>query len=96
VKRRDQVRTALEAIPGLTLAEPEGAFYAFFRIEGVTDDSTAFTSRLVRETGVALTPGVAFGEAGEGYVRLCFAAREETVTEALARLSAFLAPAARR
>jgi aspartate aminotransferase len=94
VKRRDQVRTALEAIPGLTLAEPEGAFYAFFRIEGVTDDSTAFTSRLVRETGVALTPGVAFGEAGEGYVRLCFAAREETVTAALARLSAFLAPAA--
>jgi aspartate/methionine/tyrosine aminotransferase len=90
VKRRAQVRNALKAIPGLSLVEPDGAFYAFFRIDGVTDDSTAFTSRLVRETGVALTPGVAFGAAGEGYVRLCFAAQEATVTEALARLGAFL------
>jgi aspartate/methionine/tyrosine aminotransferase len=90
VKRRAQVRDALNAIPGLALAEPDGAFYAFFRIDGVTDDSTAFTSRLVRETGVALTPGVAFGEAGEGYVRLCFAAQEATVTEALARVGGFL------
>jgi aspartate/methionine/tyrosine aminotransferase len=86
-KRRAQVRTGLAAIPGLSLAEPDGAFYAFFRIDGVTDDSAAFTSRLVRETGVALTPGVAFGEAGEGNVRLCFAAREQTITDALARLT---------
>jgi len=89
-QRREQVRRALAAIPGLTLAEPDGAFYAFFSIEGVTDDSTAFTRRLVRDTGVALTPGVAFGEAGEGYVRLCFAAQETTVTAALARLTAFV------
>jgi aspartate/methionine/tyrosine aminotransferase len=89
-QRRTQVQAALAPIPGLSLAEPDGAFYAFFRIEGLTDDSTAFTSRLVRETGVALTPGVAFGEAGEGYVRLCFAAQEATVAEALARVTAFL------
>ena len=80
----------------MSLAEPDGAFYAFFRIEGVTDDSTAFTSRLVRETGLALTPGVAFGDAGEGYVRLCFAAQEATVTEALARVGAFLDSTAKR
>ncbi len=90
MKRRTQVRTALNAIAGVSLAEPDGAFYAFFRVDRVTDDSTAFTSRLVRETGVALTPGVAFGEAGEGCVRLCFAAQEATVTEALARVGAFL------
>ena len=96
VERRAQVRSALAAVPGLSLMEPEGAFYAFFRISGVTDDSTAFTSRLVRETGVALTPGVAFGEAGEGYVRLCFAAQEATVTEALARVGAFLNSPANR
>lgn len=94
VERRNQVRSALAAISGLSVIEPEGAFYAFFRIAGVTDDSKAFTSRLVRETGVALTPGVAFGEAGEGYVRLCFAAQEATVTEALARVGAFLNSAA--
>ncbi len=96
VKRRAQVRAALNAIPGVSLVEPDGAFYAFFRIEGVTDDSTAFTSHLVRETGVALTPGVAFGDAGEGHVRLCFAAQEATVTEALARVGAFLDSTASR
>jgi aspartate/methionine/tyrosine aminotransferase len=89
-ERRAQVKTALEGMPGVTLLEPEGAFYAFFQIDGVTD-STAFTARLVRETGLALTPGAAFGEGGEGYVRLCFAASERTVTEALGRLRAFLA-----
>jgi aspartate aminotransferase len=89
-ERRSQVRAALAGIAGMSLSEPDGAFYAFFRIDGVTDDSTAFTSRLVSETGVALTPGVAFGDAGEGYVRLCFAAREATVTDALARFSRFM------
>jgi aspartate/methionine/tyrosine aminotransferase len=88
-RRRAQVRDALRAIPRIELAEPEGAFYAFFRIEGLTD-STAFTSRLVRETGLALTPGVAFGDGGEGYVRMCFAASEETVTQALERFTKFM------
>ncbi len=88
--RRAQVKAALGEIPGVKLAEPDGAFYAFFSIDGMTD-STAFTSRLVRETGLALTPGLAFGDAGEGYIRLCFAASEPTVSDALRRLSAFLA-----
>jgi aspartate aminotransferase len=87
--RREQVKVALAEIPGVTLCEPEGAFYAFFAIEGVAD-STAFTSRLVNATGLALTPGLAFGAAGEGYIRLCFAASEATVTDALARLKGFL------
>jgi aspartate/methionine/tyrosine aminotransferase len=79
----------LSRIPAVTLYEPDGAFYAFFRIDGLTD-STEFTARLLRESGVALTPGAAFGDAGEGSVRLCFAAREETVTEALARFTRFM------
>jgi aspartate aminotransferase len=87
--RREQVRKALSAIPGVSMAEPDGGFYAFFRIDGITD-STAFTTRLLRETGVALTPGVAFGESGEGWIRLCFAARERTVADALARFAAFM------
>jgi aspartate aminotransferase len=88
--RRGQVKQALAMVPSVRLAEPDGAFYAFFRIDGLTD-STAFTSRLVRETGVALTPGAAFGDGGEGYVRLCFAAREQTVAEALTRFAQFMA-----
>jgi aspartate aminotransferase len=88
--RRQQVKEALAAIPAVSLCEPDGAFYAFFSIDGV-HDSTAFTSRLVGETGVAFTPGLAFGAAGEGYVRVCFAASETTVGEALSRFTRFMA-----
>jgi aspartate/methionine/tyrosine aminotransferase len=88
-ERRAKVGRALEAMPAVTLVEPEGAFYAFFQVDGVSD-TTAFTSRLVNETGLALTPGAAFGAGGEGYVRMCFAARENTVADALARLQRFM------
>jgi aspartate/methionine/tyrosine aminotransferase len=83
--RRKQVRDGLGRMAGISLCEPDGAFYAFFQIAGVSD-STAFTTRLVKEIGLALTPGVAFGDAGEGYVRLCFAASEATLSEGLSRL----------
>jgi aspartate aminotransferase len=88
-ERRAQVQAALSQLPGIDLAEPEGAFYVFFRVEGF-DDSTALAWRLVRDTGLALTPGGAFGSAGEGYVRLCFAASEPTVADALNRFSRFM------
>jgi aspartate aminotransferase len=88
--RRAQVMTALGALPGVSLPEPQGAFYAFPRMEGLTD-STAFTAKLLERTGVALAPGVGFGASGEGCVRMCFAATEETVSEALTRIAAFIA-----
>ncbi len=91
--RRAQVAAALAAIPRIALPEPKGAFYAFPQIEGL-HDSTGFTARLVRETGVAFTPGVAFGQAGEGYIRICFAASETTVTEAMSRFAEFMAQTA--
>jgi aspartate aminotransferase len=86
--RRAQVVEALGAVPRVSLPEPAGAFYAFPQIEGLSD-STAFADRLLRETGVALAPGAAFGEGGEGYVRLCFAASESVLSQALDRLRAF-------
>jgi len=89
-RRRTFVMEALMSIPGVTLPVPQGAFYAFFQIDGLRD-STTFASSLVRETGVALAPGVGFGEAGEGYVRLCFAATESTLSAALGRLREFMA-----
>jgi aspartate/methionine/tyrosine aminotransferase len=88
-QRRLQVKTALESIPGVSLPDPQGAFYAFPKFSFVTD-STAFTAALVRETGVALAPGVGFGRDGEGYIRVCFASTEATVGEALARLQTFV------
>jgi len=87
--RRAQVVTALAATPGVSLPAPAGAFYAFPRIEGLTD-STAFTATLLQATGVALAPGVAFGSDGEGYIRVCFAATEATMTTALERFRGFV------
>ena len=91
--RRSDVMGALSSLPGLSLPEPQGAFYAFPRIEGMTD-STAFTTRLLRETGLALAPGVGFGADGEGYVRICFAASEATMAAAIEKLSRFMTTAA--
>lgn len=88
-ERRAQVMRELPKIPGVSLVEPQGAFYAFMQIDGLTD-SAAFTMELLRESGLALAPGSAFGDAGEGYVRMCFAATEETLTRALDRFRSFL------
>ena len=86
--RRAQVMTALAGLPGVSLMEPAGAFYAFPRISGA-DDSAALATTLLRKTGVALAPGSAFGDGGEGHLRLCFAASERTLTDALSRIRHF-------
>jgi aspartate/methionine/tyrosine aminotransferase len=88
-KRRMQAMNALAAVPGVSVPEPQGAFYAFPQIDGLTG-STAFTADLLRRTGVALAPGVAFGADGEGPVRLCFAATEQTLATALERFREFM------
>lgn len=87
--RREQVKRALEALPGVTLPDPQGSFFAFPKCSFATD-STAFTAALVQETGVALAPGVGFGPDGEGYIRVCFASTEATIAEAMSRLSRFV------
>ena len=88
-RRRTEVVNALSSIPRVTLPEPQGAFYAFMQIDGMTD-SAAFAAEVLRETGVALAPGAGFSRCGEGYIRLCFAARETTLADALARFRTFM------
>jgi aspartate/methionine/tyrosine aminotransferase len=88
-QRRDQVSAALSELPGVSLPQPQGAFYAFPQFSTIAD-STAFTAALVRETGVALAPGVGFGRDGEGYIRVCFASTEATITEAMMRLKKYV------
>jgi aspartate/methionine/tyrosine aminotransferase len=83
--RRTQVIEGLSRIDGVGVAAPAGSFFAFFTIEGVTD-SAAFAADLLRETGVALAPGAAFGPGGEPALRLCFASTEATIAESLDRL----------
>jgi aspartate/methionine/tyrosine aminotransferase len=68
-------------------AVPAGAMYAFLGIEGMTD-SLAFCKRLVREHGLGLAPGAAFGPEGEGYVRWCFASGEARLADGVRRLAA--------
>jgi aspartate/methionine/tyrosine aminotransferase len=87
---RDLLIRALAAIPGIAVAPPAGAMYAFFRVAGMTDSLT-FCKRLVREARLGLAPGSAFGPEGEGFVRWCFAASEERLVEAIGRLRRFLA-----
>jgi aspartate/methionine/tyrosine aminotransferase len=82
---RDLLVEELRTVPGVEVALPAGAMYAFFRIQGM-DDSLAFCKRLVREQGLGLAPGVAFGPHGEGYVRWCFAASHDKLAEGVARL----------
>ena len=84
---RDTLLPALAALPGVSVATPDGGMYAFFRVEG-QDDSLAFAKRLVAEAGLGLAPGVAFGPEAEGWLRWCFASRDPArITEGVARLS---------
>jgi aspartate/methionine/tyrosine aminotransferase len=85
-RARDLVIQGLARFPRVRVASPPGAFYAFFRVDGLAD-STAFAKKLVLETGVGLAPGAAFGPEGEGCLRLCFASSEARLSEALARLA---------
>jgi len=83
---RDFLISQLKRVPRIRVAEPQGTMYAFLGIEGM-NDSLAFCKHLVREHGLGLAPGAAFGPEGEGYVRWCFAASKERLDEALRRLA---------
>jgi aspartate/methionine/tyrosine aminotransferase len=82
---RDFLVGELSRIPKVSVAVPAGTMYAFFEIEGMTD-SLAFCKRLVREQGLGLAPGAAFGAEGEGFLRRCFAASAERLAQGVIRL----------
>jgi aspartate/methionine/tyrosine aminotransferase len=84
-KARDFLVAELRKTDGVHVAVPSGTMYAFFGVEGMKD-SLAFCKRLVREQGLGLAPGAAFGPEGEGYVRWCFAAGEDRLADGVARL----------
>jgi aspartate/methionine/tyrosine aminotransferase len=86
---RDFCLTLLNQIRGVTVPSPDGAFYVFPRIEGLTD-SFAFCWKLLQETKVGIAPGVAFGGGGEGSVRICYAAERAILEPAMERLARFL------
>ena len=89
-KRRLVIVKGLKDI-GLTCFEPQGAFYAFPSIKGTGMSSEQFTERLLIEEKVAVVPGSAFGQCGEGYVRCCYATSLADIEEALFRMKRFVA-----
>ena len=66
---RDTLVPQLAALPGVTVENPRGGMYAFFRVAG-QDDSLQFAKQLVAEAGLGLAPGSAFGDEAEGWLRL--------------------------
>ena len=90
LKRRDYIMDKMSAL-GFKIIKPDGAFYIFAKIPaGYEQDSFKFCQSFAREKAVAFIPGVAFGQYGEGYVRLSYAASMETITTAMDRLKEFM------
>jgi aminotransferase len=75
---------------GLSCFEPRGAFYAFPSIKSTGMTSEEFAERLLIEEKVAVVPGSAFGQCGEGYVRCCYATSLADIEEALSRMKRFV------
>jgi aspartate/methionine/tyrosine aminotransferase len=88
-RRRDLICQGLAGFGRVTLSAPDAAFYAFFHVDGL-DNSFDFAVKLAREARVGLAPGSAFGPAGQGHLRLCFASSDGMLEEALNRLRPFL------
>ena len=88
-ERRSQLSDGLRAIPGVTLLPPEGAFYAFPDVSSYGLDSMTLCNRLLEEVGLAVVPGVAFGD--DRCIRLSCAASPASINDGLERLQRFLA-----
>lgn len=88
-RRRDLVTQAFSQFPRVRYTQPDAAFYAFFAVDGM-DDSLDFALRLRNEANVGVAPGIAFGPAGEGYLRLCFASSEAALSDGMERLKPWL------
>ena len=91
-KNRNILMRRLPAMGIGASAAPDGAFYLYADIGHLTNDSSAFCSRLLDETGVAITPGVDFDpERGNRTVRFSYCAATDAVEEAMVRLAGFIA-----
>lgn len=84
------ISEALSSSNRIEYTPPDGAFYAFFRIDGMPDTGEV-AKRLVDEAGLGIAPGTAFGAGGEDFLRLCFARKPDDIDEVASRLKDWLA-----
>lgn len=90
IQRRDYIIEKMTDL-GFEIIKPDGAFYIFAKIPaGYNQDSFAFLKDFAYKKAVAFIPGAAFGQYGEGYVRLSYAASIETIREAMKRLEEYM------
>ena len=92
-RRRDILIDGISAIPGFSCKKSAGSFYAFVNIKAFGKSSQEFAEELLKNAGVVVVPGSAFGSMGEGYLRLVFANSDENLKEAVRRIAAYIAEA---
>ncbi len=86
--RSKEAYELFNAIDGLSVIKPQGAFYLFVNIKDVSNDSIQFCKDLLSETGVAVVPGIGFGS--EGYFRFSYATDIITIREGVRRIEKFV------
>ncbi len=86
--RRDEAVELFNAIDGISVIKPDGAFYLFVNISAIETDSLKFSKQLLEETGVAVVPGVGFGT--DGHFRFSFATDIESIREGISRIQKFI------
>jgi aspartate/methionine/tyrosine aminotransferase len=85
-RRRDLIVDGLNQLPGVSCRSPRGAFYVFPNVKALRRPSAEVAETLLNEAGVAVLGGTAFGEYGEGYLRLSYANSEANLRKALERM----------
>ena len=90
IQRRDIIVDGLNDIPGISCVKPDASFYVFPNIKATGKSSTDFSNELLEKTGVITVPGSAFGENGEGYLRISYANSTENLYTALSRMKVYV------
>ncbi len=86
-RRRHLITDGINGIQGLRTNLVEGAFYAFVDAREIDGDSIRLGERILKEVHVAVVPGIAFGESGEGHFRLSFATSDDELSRTVERLT---------
>lgn len=89
-RRRNLICSLLDEIDGLEYVLPKGAFYVFVNIQKLGMTSLDFTEGLLREKHVVVAPGTAFGELGEGYIRLSYATSDERIRTGMSKIAQYV------
>jgi aspartate/methionine/tyrosine aminotransferase len=89
-RRRQFIVKYLNEIAGISCTTPKGAFYVFPDFSSLKMPSFEVSNKLLGEEGVCSTPGIVFGECGEGHIRLSYATSFETIVAAVEKIKEFV------